>query len=82
MLHCLQPRLIPLAHVSMCVHTLPAGTTFPLVFTIQQAFTRRDKAISIIADLKATAIAIYFMHRDWAQVRAWPVALYTHVLTL
>lgn len=40
------------------------GTTFPLVFTIQQAFTRREKALSLIANLKSSAVGLYFMHRD------------------
>jgi hypothetical protein len=39
------------------------GTTFPLVFSIQQAFTRREKATTIMANLKASLIALYFMHR-------------------
>lgn len=64
------------------------GTTFPLVFTIQQSFTRweagssllyscagadtrhaaaccrREKALTLIANLKASAVGLYFMHRD------------------
>jgi hypothetical protein len=57
------------SRVPYCVQNVLTGTTFPLVFTIQQAFTRRDKAITLIANLKATAAALYYMHRDWAQVR-------------
>lgn len=52
-----------------------AGTTFPLVFTIQQAFTRREKAISLIANLKASAVALYYHHRDWSQDEGFPASL-------
>jgi hypothetical protein len=43
---------------------LHAGSTFPLVFTIQQAFQRRDRACQLIADLKASVVALYLMHRQ------------------
>jgi hypothetical protein len=45
-----------------------AGITFPLIFNIQQAFTRREKALTLNANLKASAVSLYFMHRDWSQV--------------
>ncbi|KAF8073048.1 CAND8 [Scenedesmus sp. PABB004] len=51
------------------------GTTFPLIFGIQQAFTRREKALSLIANLRASAICIYLQHRDWAQDEGWPASL-------
>lgn len=38
------------------------------MFNIQQAFTRRERALSLIANLKASAVGLYFQHRDWAQV--------------
>lgn len=31
---------------------------------LQQSFTRREKALSLIANLKASAVGLYFMHRD------------------
>lgn len=30
----------------------------------QQSFTRREKALSLIANLKASAVGLYYMHRD------------------
>lgn len=48
------------------------GTTFPLVFTIQQAFTRRERALFLIANLKASVISLYWMHRDWSQGETFP----------
>mmetsp|Transcript_26920 Transcript_26920/g.86490 ORF Transcript_26920/g.86490 Transcript_26920/m.86490 type:complete len:364 (-) Transcript_26920:645-1736(-) len=41
------------------------GSVFPVVYTINQAFNRREKAAEIIAELKATCVSIYWMHRDW-----------------
>ncbi|WIA29367.1 hypothetical protein OEZ86_011872 [Tetradesmus obliquus] len=51
------------------------GITFPLIFNIQQAFTRREKALTLIANLKASAVSLYFMHRDWAQDENFPASL-------
>jgi len=44
------------------------GSTFPLVFAIQSAFNRRERALSQLAQFKASAVCLYYMHRDWAQV--------------
>jgi hypothetical protein len=30
-----------------------------------QAFTRRERATSLIANLKASVMGLYYMHRDW-----------------
>lgn len=54
------------------------GTTFPLVFTITQSFTRRERALSIMASLKASVIALYFMHRDWDQSISYPASAPNH----
>ncbi|PNH12416.1 hypothetical protein TSOC_000670, partial [Tetrabaena socialis] len=51
------------------------GTTFPLVFTIQQAFARRERATVLLANMKASIIALYYMHRDWDQSENFPSSL-------
>ncbi|KAG2448310.1 hypothetical protein HYH02_006894 [Chlamydomonas schloesseri] len=51
------------------------GTTFPLVFTIQQAFARRERATVLIANMKASIVALYYMHRDWDQSENFPASL-------
>ncbi|GFR41041.1 hypothetical protein Agub_g1474, partial [Astrephomene gubernaculifera] len=51
------------------------GTTFPLVFTIQQAFARRERATVLVANMKASMVALYYMHRDWDQSENFPSSL-------
>lgn len=46
---------------------IATGSTFPLVFSITQAFARRERATVLIANMKASIVALYFMHRDWDQ---------------
>ncbi|EFJ52142.1 hypothetical protein VOLCADRAFT_103161 [Volvox carteri f. nagariensis] len=48
----------------MDMSLVATGTTFPLVFTIQQAFARRERATILIANMKASLVALYYMHRD------------------
>jgi predicted membrane chloride channel (bestrophin family) len=38
---------------------------FPIVFSINAAYRRREDALSNFASLKASALAILFAHRDW-----------------
>ncbi|GLC38965.1 hypothetical protein PLESTB_000466300 [Pleodorina starrii] len=51
------------------------GTTFPLVFGIQQAFARRERATILVANMKASLVALYYMHRDWDQTENFPSSL-------
>lgn len=51
------------------------GTTFPLVFTIQQAFVRRERATILLADMKASVMGLFYMHRDWDQSENFPGSL-------
>eukprot|EP00878_Enallax_costatus_P044770 GHUV01053507.1.p1 GENE.GHUV01053507.1~~GHUV01053507.1.p1 ORF type:complete len:322 (+),score=61.17 GHUV01053507.1:314-1279(+) len=60
---------------NMDLTLVATGTTFPLIFNIQQAFGRRERALSLIANLKASAVSLYFMHRDWAQDENFPSSL-------
>ena len=45
------------------------GTTFPITFTISQAFARRERATQSISALKASVVSLYWMHRDWGCVQ-------------
>ena len=49
---------------------LPTGiigiaVVFPIVFSINAAYRRREEALRSFASLKAHAAALYFAHRDW-----------------
>ena len=49
---------------------LPTGiigiaVVFPIVFSINAAYRRREEALRAFASLKAHAVALYFAHRDW-----------------
>jgi hypothetical protein len=41
---------------------------FPLTFALTQSFTRRERVLTFIAELKASCIAVFFAFRDWPQV--------------
>jgi len=50
---------------------LPSGLIgiaiiFPIVFSINSAYKRREEALRHFASLRAHAIAIFYAHRDWA----------------
>jgi predicted membrane chloride channel (bestrophin family) len=44
------------------------AVVFPIVFSIQGAYVRREEALKSLSSLKAHAAAIYFAHRDWPEV--------------
>ena len=41
------------------------GTVFPLVFSVQASFTRREKALHGLGQLKGTLFAMYLMFETW-----------------
>jgi predicted membrane chloride channel (bestrophin family) len=41
------------------------AVVFPIVFSINTAYKRREEALRFFASLKAHAVALYFAHRDW-----------------
>lgn len=41
------------------------GTVFPLVFSVQASFQRRERALSELASLKSTIFSIYLMFKTW-----------------
>ena len=38
---------------------------FPIVFSINAAFRRREEALRYFASLKAHSMALFYAHRDW-----------------
>ena len=42
------------------------AVVFPLVFSINSAYKRREDALNAFASLKAHGIALYYAHRDWS----------------
>eukprot|EP00287_Rhodomonas_sp_CCMP768_P011017 CAMPEP_0196743022 /NCGR_PEP_ID=MMETSP1091-20130531/50259_1 /TAXON_ID=302021 /ORGANISM="Rhodomonas sp., Strain CCMP768" /LENGTH=309 /DNA_ID=CAMNT_0042089249 /DNA_START=8 /DNA_END=934 /DNA_ORIENTATION=- len=43
------------------------GTVFPLVFSVQASFSRREQALKALAQLKGTTFAVYLMFKTWDQ---------------
>jgi hypothetical protein len=41
------------------------GTIFPLVFSVQASFQRREKALASLASLKGAIFAVYLMFKTW-----------------
>jgi predicted membrane chloride channel (bestrophin family) len=41
------------------------AVVFPIVFSINTAYKRREEALRYFASLKAHAMSLYFAHRDW-----------------
>ena len=41
------------------------AVVFPIVFSINAAYRRREEALKSFASLKAHAVAIFYAHRDW-----------------
>jgi len=67
--------LLALASTFLCTHfgwqaEIPAGliglaVVFPIVFSINAAYRRREEALRYFGALKAHAVALYMAHRDW-----------------
>ncbi len=49
---------IPTALIGLAV-------VFPIVFSIQAAYRRREECLKYFGTIKAHAVALYFAHRDW-----------------
>jgi hypothetical protein len=41
------------------------AVVFPIVFSINSAYRRREEALRYFASLKAHAVALFYAHRDW-----------------
>lgn len=51
--------------VDLPTNLLGIAVIFPLVFSINSAYKRREDALKAYASFKAHAISIYLAHRDW-----------------
>lgn len=58
---CLELEII----VEMPTGLVGIAIVFPIVFSINAAYRRREEALSYLANLKAAAISLYYAHRDW-----------------
>ncbi len=68
--------LLAVASTYLCLRyglmaDIPTGliglaVVFPIVFSINTAYKRREEALRYFADLKAHSVSLYFAHRDWA----------------
>jgi len=56
----------PLTLVSVAI-------VFPVVFSIDTAYKRRENALKHYADFKAHAVSIFFACRDWVEVKDNPI---------
>jgi predicted membrane chloride channel (bestrophin family) len=58
---CLQYKVI----VDLPTGLIGIAIVFPIVFSINAAYRRREEALRYFASLKAHAIALFYAHRDW-----------------
>ncbi len=75
-LHTLVVTLLAVAATYLCgrlglAANIPTGLIgiaiiFPIVFSINAAYRRREEALKSFAALKSHAVAIFYAHRDWA----------------
>ena len=69
--------LLALAATYVCIRfnwhaDLPSGLIgiaiiFPIVFSINTAYKRREEVLNYFASLKAHAVALYYANRDWVK---------------
>ncbi len=50
----------------MPITVVGIAVVFPLVFSINSAYRRREDALNAFANIKGHLMALYFAHRDWA----------------
>ena len=75
-LHTLVVTILAVASTYLCdrydiAANMPTGLigvaiVFPIVFTINAAYRRREEALRYFASLKAHAMALTYAHRDWS----------------
>lgn len=67
--------ILALAATYICSHfgwqaNMPSGligvaVIFPIVFSINAAYRRREEALKYFSSFKGHALALYWAHRDW-----------------
>jgi hypothetical protein len=48
------------------VSLIGLAVVFPIVFSINAAYKRREEALKFFSGIKGHAVALYYAHRDWA----------------
>lgn len=56
--------------IDMPLELIGIAIVFPIVFSISQAFQRRESALIELAELKSNLVAIFLAHRDWPETDA------------
>lgn len=51
------------------LYLISIAIVFPIVFSIDSAYKRREHALQFYADLKGHALSLYFAVRDWVDTR-------------
>jgi predicted membrane chloride channel (bestrophin family) len=51
--------------VDLPFELVAVAIVFPIVFTINGAFQRRESALGELGELRANLLGIYYLHRDW-----------------
>jgi len=54
-------------YADMPTNLIAIAIIFPIVFSINSAYRRREEVLNYFASLKARAVALYYAHRDIAQ---------------
>ena len=52
-------------YIELPTALIAIAIVFPIVFSINAAYRRREEALNHFASLKGHAIALYYAHRDW-----------------
>ena len=52
-------------YIELPTALIAIAIVFPIVFSINAAYRRREEALNHFADLKGNAIALFYAHRDW-----------------
>lgn len=51
--------------VELPTNLISVAVVFPIVFSINAAYQRREKALETFASIRSHLVAIYYAHRDW-----------------
>jgi predicted membrane chloride channel (bestrophin family) len=80
--HTIIVTLLALASTHLCLRfglaadvptdLIGLAVVFPIVFSINAAYKRREEALGFHGSIRAHAVALYYAHRDWAPAAAGP----------
>lgn len=51
----------------MPAEIISIAVIFPIVFSINAAYMRREEALRYLASMRSNAVGLYFAHRDWGR---------------